>query len=222
MRVDGHLLEQGTKTHQSRRISLDDGTVAALKAHQERMRQRAKAARATITQEGFVFSHAVDASAPWHPDSTSRAFRQICQQAGVTGIRLHDLRHYVATHLLAAGIDVRTVAGRLGHRNPSTTLNVYSHFVSETDEDAADALGRIFEDAALMTRDVNDDDRINSSERSGIQAVAIAPVARSLRQGRDERHASRRSHHGVGGGAAAVSATRSWASWSPSAASLGT
>ncbi len=133
VRVDGHLLEQGTKTHQSRRISLDDGTVAALKAHQERMRQRAKAARATITREGFVFSHAVDASTPWDPDSTSRAFRQICQQAGVTGIRLHDLRHYVATHLLAAGIDVRTVAGRLGHRNPSTTLNVYSHFVLETD-----------------------------------------------------------------------------------------
>jgi len=52
-----------------------------------------------------------------------------------------------------AGVDVRTVAGRLGHRNPSTTLNVYSHFVPETDQEAADALGRIFEDAANPNHD---------------------------------------------------------------------
>jgi integrase len=115
------------------------------------MAERARAASTLITSESFVFSHAIDGSSPWHPDSTSRAFRNICKQAGVTGIRLHDLRHYVATRLLAAGVDVRTVAGRLGHRNPSTTLNVYSHFVPETDQEAAETLGRIFEEAARPT-----------------------------------------------------------------------
>ena len=44
---------------------------------------------------------------------------------------------------------VRTVAGRLGHRNASTTLNVYSHFLPEADPEAADLLGRIFDDALL-------------------------------------------------------------------------
>ena len=148
VRVGDDVIEQGTKTHQSRRISLDGGTVAVLQAHRERMTQRAGAAASEVTSESFVFSHAVDGSSPWHPDSTTRAFRKVCQQAGVTGVRLHDLRHYVATRLLAAGVDVRTVAGRLGHRNPSTTLNVYSHFVPETDQEAAETLGRIFEDAA--------------------------------------------------------------------------
>ena len=66
-----------------------------------------------------MFSQAVDGSVPWRPDSTTRAFRVLCKKAGVTGVRLHDLRHYVATRLLASGIDVRTVAGRLGHRNPA-------------------------------------------------------------------------------------------------------
>jgi integrase len=150
VRVDGRLIEQGTKTHQSRRVSLDSTTIAALKAHQLRVTERARAASADFGSESFVFSNAIDGSSPWHPDSTSRAFRRICQQAGVTDVRLHDLRHYVATRLLAAGVDVRTVAGRLGHRNPSTTLNVYSHFVPEADQDAADALGRIF-DAATPT-----------------------------------------------------------------------
>jgi integrase len=153
VRVGDELIEQGTKTHQSRRISLDAGTVSGLGAHRERMTERAWAGGSAITSESFVFSHTIDGSAPWHPDSTSRAFRKICQQTGVTNVRLHDLRHYVATRLLAAGVDVRTVAGRLGHRNPSTTLNVYSHFVPETDRDAADALGRIFENAAHLNHD---------------------------------------------------------------------
>jgi integrase len=151
--VDGNLIEQGTKTHQSRRISLDAGTVSALEEHRERVIDRARAAGSALTPDGFVFSHSVDGSSPWHPDSTSRAFRRICQQAGIKGVRLHDLRHYVATRLLAAGVDVRTVAGRLGHRNPSTTLNVYSHFVPETDQEAAKTLGRIFKDAAHPTHD---------------------------------------------------------------------
>ncbi len=99
VRVRDDLIEQGTKTHQSRRISLDAGTVATMRAHEALMIERADVAACAITRQSFVFSHAVDASLPWHPDSTSRAFRRICRQAGVTGVRLHDLRHYVATRL---------------------------------------------------------------------------------------------------------------------------
>lgn len=43
-------------------------------------------------------------------------------------VRLHDVRHFVATQLLSAGVDnVRTVAGRLGHRNAATTLTWACH-----------------------------------------------------------------------------------------------
>ena len=41
-------------------------------------------------------------------------------RAGPTG-PLHDLRHLHATQLLAAGVPVRTVSGRLGHANAATT-----------------------------------------------------------------------------------------------------
>ena len=58
-------------------------------------------------------------------------------------VRLHDLRHFVATQLLSAGVDVRTVAGRLGHRNAATTLNVYAHFVEQADRGAADVMGGV-------------------------------------------------------------------------------
>jgi integrase len=54
---------------------------------------------------------------------------------------LHALRHYSATELIAAGVDVRTVAGRLGHdRGGATALRVYAAWVSEADQRAAATL----------------------------------------------------------------------------------
>jgi hypothetical protein len=40
-----------------------------------------------------------------------------------------------AAWLLSGGVDVRTVAGRLGHKNPNVTLSVYAHFLPEADRD---------------------------------------------------------------------------------------
>jgi integrase len=50
-----------------------------------------------------------------------------CKLAGVTGIRLHDLRHFFASGLIASGCDVVMVQRALGHAQATTTLNVYSH-----------------------------------------------------------------------------------------------
>ena len=145
--VKGQLIEQGTKTHQMRRVTLDPATVATLREHRTQADANAAAAGARITDRSYIFSRAVDGSVPWRPDATTRDFGVLLQKAGVSGVRLHDLRHYVATQLLASGTDVRTVAGRLGHRNPATTLNVYSHFVPQADQQAAQALGAIFGNA---------------------------------------------------------------------------
>jgi integrase len=56
-------------------------------------------------------------------------------------MRFHDLRHYAATRLVASGMDVRTIAARLGHADPHTTLRVYSHAIEERDRRAAEILG---------------------------------------------------------------------------------
>lgn len=143
------LIEQGTKTHQSRRISLDRGTADALREHLARWQSLAAELGTTIGGHEFVFCETPEGTTPMRPDSTTRAFRALCRKAGVKDVRLHDLRHYVATRLLAAGVDVRTVAGRLGHSNPSTTLNVYSHFVPAADREAAATLGRLLDNALV-------------------------------------------------------------------------
>jgi integrase len=141
------VVEKDTKTHAARRVSLDPTCAEAMRARRGRAVERARACEHELSLRAFVFSHEVDGSAPWYPDSASRGFARLGRQAGLQGVRLQDLRHYVATRLLSSGVDVRTVAGRLGHRNAATTLNVYSRFLAEADREAANVLGRIFDEA---------------------------------------------------------------------------
>jgi hypothetical protein len=62
---------------------------------------------------------------------------------GLDHVRFHDLRHFVATRLLAGGVDLRTVAGRLGHSTAGVTLNVYAAFVPDADHRAADVMASL-------------------------------------------------------------------------------
>lgn len=58
-------------------------------------------------------------------------------------VRLHDLRHFVASVLVDGGIPISTVSKRLGHSQMSTTLNIYTHAMSATDQKAADYIGEL-------------------------------------------------------------------------------
>jgi integrase len=50
-----------------------------------------------------------------------------CATPVLSGIKLHDLRHFYASGLIAAGCDVVTVQRSLGHSKATTTLNTYAH-----------------------------------------------------------------------------------------------
>lgn len=67
-------------------------------------------------------------------------------------MRLHDLRHFAATQLLAAGVPVRTVSGRLGHANPATTLNVYAAWLQKSDQAAAAVLSDLLAKTEEVSR----------------------------------------------------------------------
>jgi integrase len=64
---------------------------------------------------------------------------------GADGVRLHDLRHFVATQMMAAGVHARTGASRLGQANPNTFVNVYSHWLPAPDRAAAALLDDILD-----------------------------------------------------------------------------
>lgn len=67
------------------------------------------------------------------------------------GFRIHDLRHYYASLLIASGLDVKVVQARLRHASAKTTLDMYGHLWPDKDESAREAVAVAFADR-LATR----------------------------------------------------------------------
>ncbi len=136
-----------TKTHQVRRIGIDDVTVELLADHRARfeklttyLRGLAGAAETAIDPQSFVFSAKPDHSVPRNLDSVSHRYAAMCAKLGIDS-HPHAMRHYSATELITSGVDLRTVAGRLGHGGGgSTTLRVYAAWSAAADRKAADVL----------------------------------------------------------------------------------
>lgn len=103
--------------------------------------ERATKAETRLPDDAFLFSPTIDGSRPWRPDGVSLAFIRLRKAANVPKIPFHSLRHFAATRMLAAGVPVRTVAGRLGHADAATTLNVYGHWIEASDQAAATVPG---------------------------------------------------------------------------------
>jgi integrase len=137
--IKGDLLIKPTKTYGVRRLACDPFTDEVLKRHRAMMEERADDAGVELADDGPVFSY--DLERPIHPDTVSHYVRDLADKAKVD-IHLHQLRHFAATQLVSGGVDVRTVAGRLGHADASTTLRVYSHALPERDREAAESLGK--------------------------------------------------------------------------------
>jgi len=132
--------EKDTKTHQQRRLAIDPETVAILTEHWDRCRSRAVLLGLTLDRSAFVFSPDPDGQRHLKPSSVTQRFKRLADRLEIDA-HLHSLRHYSAAELIAAGVDVRTVAGRLGHSGAGlTTLRVYAAWLAEADQRAAAGL----------------------------------------------------------------------------------
>ena len=89
-----------------------------------------------MPEDAFAFSPDPAGREPWNPDTMTHRYRRYARRVGITS-SLKELRHYSATQLLAAGTDLNTVAGRLGHAEGSTTLRFYAQFTRPADQATA-------------------------------------------------------------------------------------
>jgi len=145
--------EKVTKAGQKRRFALDSHTVDLLDLYLEHCRQQCASLGIELTRDAYVFSGAPDFSRPMLPSSVTQRYGRLARRVGLRSTRLHSLRHYSATELLNAGIDLRTVAGRLGHGSGgATTLRFYAAWVDEPDRRAADAIASTMPTPDISTR----------------------------------------------------------------------
>ena len=87
----------------------------------------------------FVFPSPRDPSRPRHHDF--KLWYRVRKEAGIEDVRLHDLRHTVASHAVMNGVPVPVVSRLLGHSNVQMTLR-YAHLGDRDIERAAERIGR--------------------------------------------------------------------------------
>lgn len=134
------LWETDTKQHQRRDVALDTETVAVLVEHRDQLVKQTTVLGRSIADDHHMFPVTPGDAEPCKPSSMSDRYRCCAKRLGID-TTLKSLRHYSATELITAGVDIRTVAGRLGHAGGgATTLKVYAAWVSAADQHASTVL----------------------------------------------------------------------------------
>jgi integrase len=131
------------KTESSRRpITLTELAVAALRRHRDAQRAQAEASGAAWHEQDLVFTTAVGGPVRGN-HILQRHFEPLCRQLGLPRIRLHDLRHTLASLLLRNQIPAKVAQEMLGHTTISMTLDIYSHVLPDMQQQAAASLDRL-------------------------------------------------------------------------------
>lgn len=100
----------------------------------------------------WVFPGARDDQLPAHAATVTRWWRKVRDKVGIEH-RLHDLRHFYASGLIAAGCDVVTVQRSLGHSSPAATLSTYSHLWPDASDRTRSAAAGLVKQALGSTAD---------------------------------------------------------------------
>jgi integrase len=108
--TDAGCREKEPKSGHGRTVALASLMVEELRGHRLRQAEALLIARAGALQ----------------PRSLTHAFVKFVRERGLQ-IRLHDLRHSHATHMLASGVHPKIAQERLGHSSVGITLDLYSH-----------------------------------------------------------------------------------------------
>lgn len=80
---------------------------------------------------------------PIYPEYLSQMLTKLQEKAGLPKCRFHDLRHLCASIMLLQGVNVKVAQERLGHKDISTTMNIYSHVLPSSAKEAAEKIGQL-------------------------------------------------------------------------------
>jgi integrase len=122
-----------------REVSLPEIVIGALREHRrQQLEQRLSLGLGKASEDAMVF--ATPEGRPLRPNGVSAEWARLRCALGLEKVSFHALRHTHASQLIDAGVDVVTIARRLGHASPAITLNTYAHLFRKDDSKAAAAI----------------------------------------------------------------------------------
>jgi integrase len=127
--------EKETKSGRGRTIDLPAMLIEELRKYRLEQAQALLSIGVRLTQDHHVVMQP-DGMART-PNGITAGYRLFLNARGLRRVRLHDLRHSHATHLLAAGIHPKIASERLGHSKVGITLDLYSHVLPGMQSEAA-------------------------------------------------------------------------------------
>ncbi|MCH7662279.1 MAG: site-specific integrase [Chloroflexi bacterium] len=125
----------------TRRIELGSVTLAVLKEHQQTQFNEMMAVGERWQDHDLVFPSTI--GTPMDRDHLRRRYKRLLKKAGLPDIRFHDLRHTAAALMLNNNIPVIVVSRRLGHAQPSITLDVYGHLMPTKQREVASLMDQL-------------------------------------------------------------------------------
>lgn len=143
--VDYEVVEKDLKNHESRTIFLPIQSVPVFNALLIKQKEAIlRYGRENVGE--YVVSD--DLFNPIHPDRASQYHRKVCRsfsaESSAPYIRLHDLRHTIATLLNNKKVDLAAISDLLGHKSRAITLDMYIHTDKENQIETAETTADIF------------------------------------------------------------------------------
>lgn len=142
--VKGAVVEGAAKMRrqgETETIVLDPVCMDALEDIRASQEAKAEGLGAELPSDGFVLSADGMGNTPRRPDRLGREIREAGERIGVKASP-HRLRHWMASNLVASGMDISAVATRMRHRDQALTLRTYVHDDGKRAIEAAAILGR--------------------------------------------------------------------------------
>lgn len=137
------LLQDTPKTEKSNRyVPVPKNVLAQLEIHKKKQIELKSKAESLYTDNNLIF--ATDFGTYIDPSNLNRRFKKALVKADLTPIKFHSLRHTYATRLFENDIQPKVVSDLLGHKDITTTLNLYTWVLDSQKNKAANIINNIF------------------------------------------------------------------------------